>query len=219
MDIIFILKKYQRHLKKLSKLNMLVNKNVITQFDLNNNQAKELKKKMEMVKNDKKSLEKIIDDLEEKKKKSVQIVFEKTNKNFNNIYSILLPGTKAKLIPYKGKNIHNGLEIRVAIGNQWSESLNELSGGQKSLLALSFILSLLRCKPAPMYILDEIDSALDLSQTQNIGIMLKKHFKESQFIIVSLKQGLFSNANVIYKTYLNNGMSQVRRSVGLKKNL
>lgn len=39
-----------------------------------------------------------------------------------------------------------------------------------------------------MYILDEIDAALDLSHTQNIGVMLKTHFKNSQFIIVSLKE-------------------------------
>jgi structural maintenance of chromosome 2 len=67
--------------------------------------------------------------------------------------------------------------------------LTELSGGQRSLLALSLILSLLLFKPAPMYILDEIDSALDVSHTQNIGRMLKQHFKNSQFIIVSLKEG------------------------------
>ena len=51
------------------------------------------------------------------------------------------------------------------------ESLSELSGGQRSLLALSLILALLLFKPAPMYILDEIDAALDLSHTQNIGNM------------------------------------------------
>lgn len=63
------------------------------------------------------------------------------------------------------------------------------SGGQRSLLALSLVLALLRFKPAPMYILDEIDAALDLSHTQNIGQMLKQHFSQSQFIVVSLKEG------------------------------
>jgi structural maintenance of chromosome 2 len=61
----------------------------------------------------------------------------------------------------------------------WKESLGELSGGQKSLLALSFTLALLKYKPAPLYILDEIDAALDLSHTQNIGIMIAKYFKTS----------------------------------------
>jgi len=66
--------------------------------------------------------------------------------------------------------------MRVAFSGVW-KNLTELSGGQKSLLALSLILSLLLFKPAPMYILDEIDAALDLSHTENIGQMLRTHFK------------------------------------------
>ena len=57
----------------------------------------------------------------------------------------------------------------MAFGATWKKSLSELSGGQCSLLALSLILALLLFKPAPMYILDEVDAALDLSHTQNIG--------------------------------------------------
>lgn len=68
------------------------------------------------------------------------------------------------------------------MGEVWKESLTELSGGQRSLAALSLILSMLLYKPAPLYILDEVDAALDLSHTQNIGQMLKTHFKTSQVI-------------------------------------
>lgn len=70
--------------------------------------------------------------------------------------------------------------MKVAFGNIWKESLGELSGGQRSLVALSFILAMLLFKPAPIYILDEVDAALDLSHTQNIGQMLKAHFTHSQ---------------------------------------
>lgn len=52
--------------------------------------------------------------------------------------------------------------------------------GQRSLVALSLVLAMLKFKPAPIYILDEVDAALDLSHTQNIGAMIKTHFKESQ---------------------------------------
>jgi len=64
-----------------------------------------------------------------------------------------------------------------------------------------------------MYILDEIDAALDLSHTENIGQMLRKHFKFSQFIIVSLKQGMWKNANVVFKTRFVDGTSRVLRCV------
>lgn len=66
-------------------------------------------------------------------------------------------------------------------------------------------------KPAPIYILDEVDAALDLSHTQNIGQMLRTHFKHSQFIVVSLKDGMFNNANVLFKTKFVDGVSTVTR--------
>ncbi|CAM9869491.1 unnamed protein product, partial [Heterosigma akashiwo] len=64
-----------------------------------------------------------------------------------------------------------------------------------------------------MYILDEVDAALDLSHTQNIGTMLKTHFQNSQFIVVSLKEGMFNNANVIFRTKFVDGVSTVGRTV------
>ena len=53
-----------------------------------------------------------------------------------------------------------------------------------------------------MYILDEVDAALDPSHTQNIGQLLRTRFKGSQFIVVSLKDGMFNNANVLFRTRL-----------------
>ncbi len=54
----------------------------------------------------------------------------------------------------------------MAFGDVWKDSLTELSGGQRSLLALSLVLALCKYKPAPIYILDEVDAALDLNHTQ-----------------------------------------------------
>ena len=116
----------------------------------------------------------------------------------------------------------------------------------RSLVALSLILALLLFKPAPLYILDEVDAALDLSHTQNIGQMLRTHFQKSQvttpkthspylnficlfvcslyikslslyrifqFIVVSLKDGMFNNANVLFRTKFVDGVSTVTRHV------
>ena len=64
-----------------------------------------------------------------------------------------------------------------------------------------------------MYILDRVD-VLDLSHTQNIGTMLKTHFSGSQFIVVSLKEGMSNNANVIFRTRFIDGVSCVIRTIG-----
>lgn len=63
----------------------------------------------------------------------------------------------------------------------------------------------------------QVDAALDLSHTQNIGRMIKTHFPYSQFIVVSLKEGMFNNANVIYRTKFVDGVSAVTRTVPDKR--
>ena len=68
-----------------------------------------------------------------------------------------------------------------------------------------------------MYVLDEIDAALDLSHTQNIGQIIRTHFSKSQFIIVSLKEGMFNNANVLFRVKGVNGISHVTRTEKKKK--
>lgn len=122
-----------------------------------------------------------------------------------------MPGNTCKLVPPEDCDITQGLEVRVCLGGVWKSSLTELSGGQRSLIALSLILALLQFNPAPMYILDEIDAALDLSHTQNIGKLLKNRFRTSQFILVSLKNGMYNNANVLFRTKFVDGVSQVER--------
>lgn len=163
--------------------------------------------------NDKEKIEEVIKELDIKKQQALQTTWVKVNRDFGSIFSTLLPGTTAKLEPLEGRPVHDGLEVKVAFNNVWKESLTELSGGQRSLLALSLILALLLFKPAPMYILDEVDAALDLSHTQNIGLMLRTHFSNSQFIVVSLKEGMFNNANVIFRTRFVDGVSTVTRTV------
>lgn len=155
----------------------------------------------------------MIEELDVKKIQSLEKTYEQVNKDFGSIFSMLLPGTTAKLDQLEGQHLMDGLEVKVAFNGVWKESLTELSGGQRSLLALSLILALLLFKPAPMYILDEVDAALDLSHTQNIGLMIRTHFASSQFIVVSLKEGMFNNANVIFRTKFVDGISAVTRTV------
>ncbi|XP_065517264.1 structural maintenance of chromosomes protein 2 [Lathamus discolor] len=171
----------------------------------------ELLRKKRIVENDKIKILSAIAELDQRKIKTLHMAWEKVNKDFSSIFSLLLPGAKAKLIPTKTQNVLDGLEVRVALGNTWKENLTELSGGQRSLVALSLILSMLLFNPAPIYILDEVDAALDLSHTQNIGQMLYTHFRQSQFIVVSLKDGMFSNANVLFKTKFVDGVSTISR--------
>merc|ERR1711871_243285 len=190
-----------------------LNKKAVVMMEKAESEYEELSRKKEVILNDKAKIEAVIEELDLKKSQALQSTWVKVNRDFGSIFSTLLPGTTAKLEPLEGCTVSDGLEVKVAFNSVWKESLTELSGGQRSLLALSLILSLLLFKPAPMYILDEVDAALDLSHTQNIGLMLRTHFQQSQFIVVSLKEGMFNNANVIFRTRFIDGVSAVVRTV------
>ncbi|CAL4994717.1 unnamed protein product [Urochloa decumbens] len=163
-----------------SSLEKRVNKKVMAMFEKAEDEYNDLMSKKNTIENDKAKIKKVIEELDEKKKETLKVTWLKVNKDFGSIFSTLLPGTMAKLDPPEGGTFLDGLEVRVAFGTVWKQSLSELSGGQRSLLALSLILALLLFKPAPLYILDEVDAALDLSHTQNIGRMIKAHFPHSQ---------------------------------------
>ncbi|XP_063831712.1 structural maintenance of chromosomes protein 2 [Ostrinia nubilalis] len=180
-------------------------------------QYQDVMRKKKIVEADRAKLVQVMAELDEKKKKTLVTACEQVNKDFGSIFSTLLPGAQARLKPPDGLTVLDGLEVKVGFNNTWKESLGELSGGQRSLVALSLVLAMLLFKPAPLYILDEVDAALDLSHTQNIGHMLKQHFTHSQFIIVSLKDGMFNNANVLFRTKFVDGMSSVQRTVNSRR--
>ncbi|NXK62934.1 SMC2 protein, partial [Sylvietta virens] len=202
------LQKLQEHTEKLGRN---VNMRAVNMLSDAEERYNDLMKKKRIVENDKTKIFAVIEELDRKKKETLDIAWKKVNTDFGSIFSTLLPGARAVLAASKTHNVIAGMEFRVALGNTWKENLTELSGGQRSLVALSLILAMLLFKPAPVYILDEVDAALDLSHTQNIGQMLQTHFKHSQFIVVSLKDGMFNNANILYKTRFVDGVSTIAR--------
>ncbi|KAL1953746.1 hypothetical protein VTO42DRAFT_2310 [Malbranchea cinnamomea] len=187
-----------------------INPKVMNMIDSVEKKEASLKQMMRTVIRDKRKIEETIVTLDEYKKEALEKTWTKVNADFGQIFAELLPGSFAKLDPPEGKEITDGLEVKVSLGKVWKQSLTELSGGQRSLIALSLIMALLQFKPAPMYILDEVDAALDLSHTQNIGRLIKTRFKGSQFIVVSLKDGMFQNANRIFRTRFSEGTSVVQ---------
>ncbi|KAG9320976.1 hypothetical protein KVV02_000607 [Mortierella alpina] len=205
-------KKLKQLDEKHSAMKNKVNPKVMSMLENQEKRETSLKQMLATVQRDKTKIEDTIKSLDEYKNEALERTYSKVNGDFGAIFGDLLPGSNAKLQPLEGLGVTGGLEVKVCLGGVWKQSLTELSGGQSSLIALSLILSLLQFKPAPMYILDEVDAALDLSHTQNIGQLLRTRFKGSQFIVVSLKEGMFNNANVLFRARFRDGISVVDRN-------
>lgn len=186
-----------------------VNPNIMNMIDNVEKKEVSLRQMIRTIEKDKSKIENTVKKLNGYKRETLDATYQKVSVDFGHIFADLLPGSFAKLVPVDPNDVTGGLEVKVKLGNVWKESLVELSGGQRSLIALSLIMALLQYKPAPMYILDEVDAALDLSHTQNIGHLIKTRFKGSQFIVVSLKEGMFTNANRVFRTRFQDGTSVV----------
>lgn len=186
-----------------------VNSNIMNMIENVENKETALKTMVRTIGRDRTKIVNTIEKLNGYKRDTLNKTYKRVSTDFGNIFADLLPGSFAKLVPVDDEDVTKGLDIKVKLGQVWKESLVELSGGQRSLIALSLIMALLQFKPAPMYILDEVDAALDLSHTQNIGHLIKTRFKGSQFIVVSLKEGMFTNANRVFRTRFQDGTSVV----------
>ena len=196
--------------ERFQNMKKKINPKVMNMIDSVEKKEAGLKNMMRTVIKDKRKIEETILSLDEYKKETLHKTWSKVNTDFGHIFADLLPGSFAKLDPPENQPISAGLEVKVSLGKIWKTSLSELSGGQRSLIALSLIMALLQYSPAPMYILDEVDAALDLSHTQNIGRLIRTRFGGSQFIVVSLKDGMFQNANRIFRTRFQEGTSVVQ---------
>uniref|UniRef100_A0A1B0AUZ4 RecF/RecN/SMC N-terminal domain-containing protein n=1 Tax=Glossina palpalis gambiensis TaxID=67801 RepID=A0A1B0AUZ4_9MUSC len=143
-------------------------------------------RRQKIIEQDISKMKNVICKMDESKREKVEKAWMVMDGNLNNIFSTLLQGAQARLNPVKDNNQLTGLEIKVGFNGIWKESLDELSDTERPLVALSFLLALLKFSPSPLCILDEISAALD---TQNISNILKAHFTSSQLIIFPLKQG------------------------------
>lgn len=170
--------------KKKNEMERTINVKAMVLLQTEEQQYTQVIKRREIVLSDRHKIQTIIQELDKKRKIEIRSAWKAIDGNFDKIFNALLPGANATLLPPEGKDFLVGLQIKVGFNNLWKESLNELSGGQRSLVALSLILAMLKYKPSPVYILDEVDAALDMSHTQNIGNMLKTYFNKSQVILL-----------------------------------
>lgn len=163
-----------------NKIKKRINEKAMMLLEREEEELKNVCSRKDIVENDRKKIKSILKGLDQEKMELLRKAWKEVDKNFGSIFEALLPGAQATLVPTEGQEFYHGLNIKVGFNHVWKESLTELSGGQRSLVALSLILAMLKYKPAPIYILDEVDAALDMSHTQNIGQMLKMHFTNSQ---------------------------------------
>lgn len=163
--------------------------------------------------------------LEAKKVEAIQFTFRQVAQNFTKVFKKLVPQGAGHLVLRTSKNNDGeefdaevassddfiGIGIRVSFAGVDAEmrEMNQLSGGQKSLVALALIFAIQKCDPAPFYLFDEIDQALDAQHRKAVADMIHELSSKAQFITTTFRPELLENAHKFYGVRFRNKVSHV----------
>lgn len=174
--------------KDLQKLGH-VNKKALDQFANFNDQRDKLLDRRKEVEKAEVSIRSLIEHLDHKKDEAMERTFKGVAKHFSEVFRELVPGGTGKLLmktSHEGRQLdqdataasrlatYQGISIRVQFaGGTDTQTMNQLSGGQKTMVALCLIFAIQRCDPAPFYIFDEIDANLDAAHRASLAQMIE----------------------------------------------
>ncbi|MBQ7953954.1 MAG: chromosome segregation protein SMC, partial [Clostridia bacterium] len=145
------------------------------------------------------NLQQVIEDMVMIMKQQFSEKFAIINKHFGNTFVQLFGGGKAELVLTEPKDVLNsGVEINVQPPGKAVKSMMQLSGGEQAFVSIALLFAILKVRPAPFCVLDEIEAALDDVNVIRFADYLKKFSNDSQFIVVTHRRGTMEAANILY---------------------
>lgn len=152
----------------------------------------------------------VISDMTGKMKDVFKENFKILNKNFNETFQELFKGGNGELILSEGDELTANIDINVQPPGKKLQNINLMSGGEKVLSAIALLFAILKMKPTPFCILDEIEAALDDANVYRYAEFLKKFASGVQFIVITHRKGTMEAADVMYGvTMEERGVSKV----------
>ncbi|MDR1558796.1 MAG: chromosome segregation protein SMC [Clostridiales bacterium] len=141
----------------------------------------------------------VIDELTGLMEKQFAAQFELISQNFSLVFREMFSGGKARLVMSDANNIlESGIEIEAQPPGKNLQSMSLLSGGERALTAAALLFGILRLKPSPFCILDEIEAALDEANVNRFAAYIRKISGDTQFILITHRKGTMEAADVLY---------------------
>ncbi|KAL6972390.1 Structural maintenance of chromosomes protein 3 [Sarracenia purpurea var. burkii] len=210
-----------------------VNKKALDQYVNFTEQREELQKRQAELDAGDEKIRELISVLDQRKDESIERTFKGVAKHFREVFSELVQGGHGFLVMMKKKDGDRGdddlgedaphpadmegrvekyIGVKVSFTGQGeTQSMKQLSGGQKTVVALTLIFAIQRCDPAPFYLFDEIDAALDPQYRTAVGNMIRRlaDMANTQFITTTFRPELVNVADKIYGVTHKNRISRV----------
>ncbi|MBK8100127.1 MAG: chromosome segregation protein SMC [Planctomycetes bacterium] len=185
-----------------------VNLDAVKELDDEEGQFGTLEKEVEDLKEARRSLLETLRKLEAESRNLFEQTFTEARKNFQEIFRKLFQGGKADM--YLGNledPLETGIEIVAQPPGKQLQSINLLSGGERSLTAVAILFALFKVRPSPFCILDEVDAALDETNVERFLRVLRDFTANTQFCIVTHHKRTMADCQVLY------GITMQRRGV------
>lgn len=189
--------KFKGMLTKLGDVNLTSIEgyaSVKERYDDMNTQMEDLKKAEE-------DQRKIIGELTEEMVSRFNDGFETINKNFTDIFRELFAGGHARLTieQEEGKDpLDYGIEIEAQPPGKKLQNINLLSGGERSLTAIAILFAIIKLRPMPFCVLDEVEAPLDDANIERFSNYLRKFCSSTQFLVITHKKATMENSDVLY---------------------
>ena len=198
---------YKRVIKNIGVVNVAS----IEEYDRINTRYEFMKKQNNDLKEASEKLLEIISELDEVMKDEFLKSFKQVQIEFDKVFKSLFGGGEAKLELTDSKNLlETGININVTPPGKKLSSINLLSGGEKTLTAISILFAILNIKSIPFCLFDEVEAALDEANVDRFGNYLKKYNGKTQLIIITHKKKTMEYANTLYGiTMQESGVSKL----------
>jgi Chromosome segregation ATPases len=155
------------------------------------------------------SIVKFIENIEKDKRQTFLDAFDQVDKEIRLIFNKMTGGNAWLELQNEDDIFNSGISYLIQFPDKTKRESTSISGGEKTLAAIVFVLALQKLKPSPFYLFDEVDAHLDAPNAERLSIILEERSKESQFIMVSLKDSVIQKAKLIYGVFPKNGVSHV----------
>ena len=188
-----------------------VNVEAIEEYEQVSGRYAFLSGQMEDVERSKAKLQQLIQDLTVQMRELFADSFERINRHFSEIFAELFGGGKAQLKLTEGEDVlESGVEIYVQPPGKIIKNLAALSGGEQAFVAIAIYFAILKVRPAPFCLLDEIEAALDDVNVNKFAEYLRRLNRYTQFIAITHRRGTMEHADVLYGvTMQEEGVSKI----------
>ena len=200
------LRRAKRDLEKLGRVNPLA----LEEHEALAARHKFLVDQVQDLKSSKADLLRIVEDVDQRVEEAFTSAFADTREQFAHTFSVLFPGGTGDMVLTDPQDmLTTGIEIEAKPAGKKVKRLSLLSGGERSLAAIAFLVAIFKARPSPFYVMDEVEAALDDVNLSRLLTIFKELQQASQLIVVTHQKRTMEIADALYGVTMRDGVTTV----------